>query len=242
MKPLASEALTIKHLKIKRASFDVEVENVQYSRGLHVLLGANGSGKSSILTGLTGYDSHSIKDRELYFKGQKLDSTEEIISYLPQHNPSFQISVHEFINLTTNRQHYKIDIDEYLKHYKLEQDKDRSVDTLSGGEFKRALAAQIEMEDKPVIMMDEIEQGLDVNYQHLILSRLKKLSNTKIVILAMHDLSLAMTYADTVTTIKKGTVVNAKVPNNDVTSEMLSNIFSREISLVRQDERVAIFT
>ncbi|MCK1975875.1 ABC transporter ATP-binding protein [Jeotgalicoccus huakuii] len=234
--------LDIHSLVVDYDDFKIIVESLIFEPGLHVLIGENGSGKSSVLTGVTGFNTKSIKKRELYVDNHKLSSTAEYISYLPQHNVPFQINVEDFVGLSTEK---KISGEQFigiLNDYDLIHYRNHSIENLSGGEFKRALLAQIELEDKPIIMLDEIEQGLDVNYQHIILSRLKELAKNKVVILAMHDLSLAMTYADSISGMKKGTLTAAKVPNHQVTEEMLSHIFSREMKVIRQGNKVAVLS
>lgn len=234
--------LDIRSLKIDYDGFDVEVDHLTFTKGLHVLIGENGSGKSSVLTGITGFNSKFIKARSLYFDNTMLNSTAEYISYLPQQNVPFQINVLDFISLTTEKKVSSEIIDETLAVYDLAKFKHHSIESLSGGEFKRACTAQIELEDQPILMLDEIEQGLDVNYQHLILSRLKDLAKDKIIILAMHDLSLAMTYADTITGMKNGTIAEAIVPNHQVTEDLLSHIFSREMTVIKEGSRVAVLS
>lgn len=234
--------LDIRSLVVDYDGFKITVENLIFEPGLHVLIGENGSGKSSVLTGVTGFNTKSIKKRELYLYHHKLSSTAEYISYLPQNNVPFQITVEDFVGLSTEKKVSGEQIFEVLNDYDLTRYRNHSIESLSGGEFKRALLAQIELEDKTIIMLDEIEQGLDVNYQHVILSRLKALAKNKVVILAMHDLSLAMTYADTISGMKKGTLTAAKVPNHQVTEEILTHIFSREMQIIRQGDKVAVLS
>lgn len=231
--------LHIKNLGIYYGSFSAAVNNVEFGPGIHVLLGENGSGKSSVLTGITGYNPSVITGRELEFNNTRLDKTADCISYLPQQNIPFQITVLEFVRMTAASRVSEKDIMSTLKAFGLEQYSYMSVDQLSGGEFKRALCAQLHLEDKPVMMFDELEQGLDVNYQHLVMEWLKKLSEKKTVIMAMHDLNLALQYADTVTCMKKGTLTEVKVPVREVSEKMLSDTFSREMKLIYHEGRVA---
>lgn len=224
--------LHLEKLTIDYGNFKADVRDITLNNGIHVLLGENGSGKSSILTGIVGYNTPSITARKININNQPVDKTADYISYLPQQNMPFQITVLDFIQLTATKRLEQKEIDAVLAHFMLADYKNTLIDMLSGGEFKRALCAQIHLEDKPVLMFDEIEQGLDVNYQHLIMSWLKDLSKDKVIILAMHDLNLALLYADTVTCMKKGTLTEVKVPLEQVTSNMLSGTFSREMDIV----------
>ena len=230
--------LSVDKLSIDYGQFSIHADNLTFENGLHVLIGENGSGKSSLLTGIIGYNTKDIKARKLAFNHTPIDRTADYISYLPQQNISFQITVEDFIKMTARRRPSQNETDKVLQDFKLEGLRNASADSLSGGEFKRALCAQIHFEDKPVLLCDEIEQGLDINYQHLVMTWLKKLSSCRIVIMAMHDLNLALNYADTVTCMKRGTLTEVKVPAAEVTEKMLSDTFSREMKIIHYEGNI----
>ena len=230
--------LSVDKLSIDYGQFSIHDDNLTFENGLHVLIGENGSGKSSLLTGIIGYNTKDIKARKLAFNHTPIDRTADYISYLPQQNIPFQITVEDFIKMTARRRPSQNETDKVLQDFKLEGLRNASADSLSGGEFKRALCAQIHFEDKPVLLCDEIEQGLDINYQHLVMTWLKKLSSCRIVIMAMHDLNLALNYADTVTCMKRGTLTEVKVPAAEVTEKMLSDTFSREMKIIHYEGNI----
>lgn len=228
----------IKKLGIYYGSFSASAEDIEFEPGIHVLLGENGSGKSSVLTGITGYNTPVITVRELEINNGPVDKTADYISYLPQQNVPFQITVEDFIKMTAASSPAQKDVEQTLRKFSLEKFQYASADSLSGGEFKRALCAQLHLENKPVMMFDEIEQGLDINYQHLVMKWLKDLSRHKVIIMAMHDLNLALRYADTVTCMKKGTLTEVKVPVREVNERMLTSTFSREIKIIDYEGKV----
>ncbi|MGO1922619.1 MAG: ATP-binding cassette domain-containing protein [Jeotgalicoccus sp.] len=230
--------LHIKKLCINYGSFSADVKNIEFGPGIHVLLGENGSGKSSVLTGITGYNMSVITERELEVNNTPIDKTADYISYLPQQNVPFQITVEDFIKMTADSRPAQKDVRQTLQKFGLEKFRLSSADSLSGGEFKRALCAQVHLEGKSVMMFDEIEQGLDINYQHLVMAWLKDLSRDKVIIMAMHDLNLALRYADTVTCMKKGTLTEVKVPVTEVNERMLADTFSREMKIIHFEGKV----
>lgn len=230
--------LSVDKLSIDYGQFSIHADNLTFENGLHVLIGENGSGKSSLLTGIIGYNTKDIKARKLAFNHTPIDRTADYISYLPQQNIPFQITVEDFIKMTARRRPSQNETDKVLQDFNLEGLRNASADSLSGGEFKRSLCAQIHFEDKPVLLFDEIEQGLDINYQHLVMTWLKKLSSCRIVIMAMHDLNLALNYADTVTCMKRGTLTEVKVPAAEVTEKMLSDTFSREMKIIHYEGNI----
>ncbi len=230
--------LHIKKLCINYSSFSADVKNIEFGPGIHVLLGENGSGKSSVLTGITGYNMSVMTEREIEVNNTQVDKTADYISYLPQQNVPFQITVEDFIKMTADSRPAQKDVRQTLQKFGLEKFRLSSADSLSGGEFKRALCAQVHLEGKPVMMFDEIEQGLDINYQHLVMAWLKDLSQHKVIIMAMHDLNLALRYADTVTCMKKGALTEVKVPVTEVNERMLADTFSREMKIIHFEGKV----
>lgn len=228
----------IKKLGIYYGGFSARADDIEFEPGIHVLLGENGSGKSSVLTGITGYNTPAITERELEINNTLVDKTADYISYLPQQNVPFQITVEDFIKMTAETRPSQKNIEQTLQKFGLEKFQYSSADSLSGGEYKRALCAQLHLENKPVMMFDEIEQGLDINYQHLVMSWLKDLSRHKVIIMAMHDLNLALRYADTVTCMKKGALTEVKVPVEKVNERILADTFSREMKIIHYDGKV----
>ncbi len=88
----------------------------------------------------------------------------------------------------------------------------RKVETLSGGEWKRALLAralaQVWGEPKPTLLLDEICSGLDPARAIEILRLLaQKAAGGFCIIITMHEYNLAAIYADMITGLKNGRVL-----------------------------------
>lgn len=217
--------LTINRLEMDYGKFRMDIEGLYFGKGLHVVLGPNGSGKSSLMRGILGYGDDSIKIRDMYYREKQAGMTNLFLSYLPQSSPAFRIDVKDYIHLTADEQNEDL-YQELIETFELEHLTSQTIESLSGGEFKRVQCAQVAMEQKEIMMLDEVEQGLDLKYQHQILKWMKHNADKKTVIANMHDAALAMTYADTVTIIKDGMVVESGIHPDDVTSTMLSECYS----------------
>ncbi|MFT4061833.1 MAG: heme ABC transporter ATP-binding protein [Edaphocola sp.] len=86
---------------------------------------------------------------------------------------------------------------------------------LSGGEQQRVQLARVlaQIWDTPsehkLLLLDEPVSALDIHYQHQLMSLAKALADAQITVVAvLHDLNLAMQYADDVLLLKKGNVVD----------------------------------
>lgn len=233
--------LIIERLELDYGKFHMSAENLKFQKGLHAVLGPNGSGKSSLMRGVLGYGDNVIKSRDIYYRGNRADSTDEFLSYLPQSNPEFRISIEAYINLTAGHRNKRSLSQSLMEKFELEHLRGQTIEEISGGEFRRAQCAQIAMEQKEIIMLDEVEQGLDLKYQHQILKWMAAEADEKIVIANMHDAALAMTYADTVTMIKDGRVTVHGVSPDLVTSEMLSDCYSIPLTIEKRRGSFSVF-
>src|SRR5262249_59054654 len=77
--------------------------------------------------------------------------------------------------------------------------------TLSGGQQQRTSVARALYNDRPIIIGDEPVSALDRRQGAEILAKLCGRHDT--VILAMHDISLALTHTDRVVVIEEGRIV-----------------------------------
>jgi len=232
--------LTIEKLEVGYEDFHLRVGGMRFGHGLHVVLGPNGGGKSSFMRGIIGYGGETIIGRDIRHEGGRVGHTGRFLSYLPQSTPPFRISVEEYIGLTAEAPDTMLR-DELLRTFELAHLRRQTVEALSGGEFKRAQCAQIAMEQKAVIMLDEVEQGLDLKYQHRILKWMKDEAAKKTVIANMHDVPLAMTYADTVTMMRGGKVIAHGIGPGEVTSEMLTDCYSTPLTVEHHRGRMWVF-
>ena len=98
---------------------------------------------------------------------------------------------------------------EALKTVGLEDKAKAQVNTLSGGQRQRAFIAMVLAQDTDVILMDEPVNHLDMKYQYAVLSLVRELTDRhgKTVIVVLHDLNLASTFADDVIMLKAGRVL-----------------------------------
>ncbi|CAD2072092.1 ABC transporter ATP-binding protein [Phocicoccus pinnipedialis] len=216
--------LNIHKLNIAQGDFHLSV-STKIAPGLTMLIGQNGSGKSTFMTGITGfYDENTKTHRDVRYENKRF--THHLYSYLPQEMPRSNLSVKDFVELTTGK-----DSKEVLVVFRLTDIRNKRIETLSGGEFKRAQLAQIILEDKPIILLDEIDQNLDIAFQKHVFEYLSTLKN-KIILVSVHQLSLSLKYADEIMVIKQGALLAKSAPEN-IDSSILSHAFDTDIRIER---------
>lgn len=189
---------------------------------LVALLGPNGSGKSTLLGALAGI---LPADGAVLLGGEVLTdlSWPELAkrrAMLPQRQPQlFHIPVFQVLSLGLDqgvvpaRQNEAINA--LCEALELEVLLARDFSRLSGGEQQRVLIARTLLQVWPslnptgkVLLLDEPLAGLDLHHQLALLRLLKKLAvQGLLVVLAIHDINLAIDWADRILCLQGGTVV-----------------------------------
>nr|WP_278068752.1 ABC transporter ATP-binding protein [Edwardsiella ictaluri] len=103
------------------------------------------------------------------------------------------------------------------------------VDTLSGGERQRAWVAMLLAQASPLLILDEPTSALDIQHQYQLMALLSALPRGVLVIL--HDLNLALRYADHVIALKQGRVAFAGPAAALADERRLSELYQTPIRL-----------
>jgi iron complex transport system ATP-binding protein len=193
---------------------------------LHVIVGPNGSGKSTFLKAFAG--EWPVAAGEVFYDGLALalmDKTtlarrRAVMSQLPELH--FPLRVEDIVGMgryphfsfQPSRKDRQI-IVAAMDRLSITSLAGRDYLTLSGGEkqrvqFARALA---QVWDPPhegcrFLFLDEPVSSLDIYYQHQLLELARELVREEVVLIAvLHDLNLAMQYADRMLFLRQGHVI-----------------------------------
>jgi zinc/manganese transport system ATP-binding protein len=171
------------------------------SGSLTAILGPNGGGKSTLLKTLSGF----LKPFRGSVKYQGINARQ--IAYLPQQadiDRSFPLTVREVVAMGLTQERgflgdlegiYEKNIREALAQVGLTQHFNRSLHTLSGGQFQRALFARLSIQKSDLILLDEPFSAID----HSTIEDLMKLvlnwhQEGKTILIVTHDLELIKKY------------------------------------------------
>ena len=186
-------------------------------KGVISICGKSGCGKSTLLNILSGIEKPS--SGEVFFCGKNICKFKDKkisryhlsdISIIFQHYNLFDdLSVIENISLpmemrkeSTNKRYERAI--ELLKEVGLEELKNRTCSTLSGGEKQRVAICRALANNPRVILCDEPTGALNQENAELIMNILKKISETRLVILVSHNLELVKKYSDKILWMKDG--------------------------------------
>lgn len=167
--------------------------SLSMARGSMVaIVGPNGAGKSTLLKALAG-QLRPLQGQLNGLQGQR-------VAYLPQQSAldrSFPISVHDMVAM--GLWHEVGALGRYspeqlarcrraIASVGLAGFEDRTLDTLSGGQFQRALFARLVLQDAPVVLLDEPFAAVDSRTTADLLSLLHRWHRDgKTVIAVLHD-------------------------------------------------------
>jgi len=206
------------------------------------LLGANGSGKSTILKLGSGILSPHSGEVLLWSKPMQTYRNRDrakLISYLPQTlDVTVPFTVRELVAMGLYP--YDIppvmEIDSALEIVGLQEKAQAHLTDLSGGERRRTFIAMTLVQGAGLLMLDEPFSNLDIKYQFEILKLLKELKQNKniSVIMALHDINIALQF-EKVMLIKEGHILGIGHPEVLLTKGMLKEAFDVNIEIRKQD-------
>ncbi len=234
-------------LELARISYSYErgkafIQDLSFSLGQGEfigLLGANGSGKSTILklasgilrpasgsVRLWGTDIHAFRNRD----------RAKLISYLPQ---SLDMTVPFTIAELVGMGLYPYDIppaitvEEALDMVGLGGKASAYLSDLSGGERRRTFIAMTLVQGAGLLLLDEALANLDIRYQIELVRLLRKLREAKniSVVMALHDINIALQF-DTVMLVKNGGLIGVGKPEAVLTRETLKEAFDVPMEVV----------
>jgi len=217
---------------------------------LTCLVGPNGSGKSTLVKCMTGIlapragrvalDGRPIGEiapRELARR----------LSFVSQDTPlSFPLTVFEVVLLGrkpylrwTVREEDRRIVSEVLRTMGIEDLAQRYYGETSGGERQKVLVARALAQQPETLLLDEPTNNLDLRHQLEILHLLEDLvRRERISVLAvLHDLNLALRFAETVWMMRDGTIAASGRPDEVLTPERIREVFGVSVGIGRLGER-----
>jgi iron complex transport system ATP-binding protein len=111
----------------------------------------------------------------------------------------------------------------------------RHVDELSGGQRQRVWIAMALAQDTDILLLDEPTTFLDLSHQVDVLDLLMDLNRTRksTIAIVLHDLNLAARYADHLIAMKDGQIVASGSPTEVVTEAVVLEVFGMESRVIR---------
>ncbi len=193
-----------------------------------VIIGKNGSGKSTLLQTLVGivdFQGSRCIDHLNLDKDHLLEIRNKVglVFQNPDHQ-LFMSTIYDdlafgLINQGLSQEEIKQRIDIITSQFAFEQLLYRSSHRLSGGQKRMVAIACILIMRPDIILMDEPTSFLDPGSRRQVINILKDMHKT--LIIASHDLDMALDIADEVILLNEGKVIAQGLTNDILTNQKL---------------------
>ena len=205
---------------------------------LTCITGPNGAGKSTLLNAISRLikvdkgdiliNSKNLKD----WDKKELSKTLSIMKQL--NNINVRLTIADLVafgrypyseDRLTENDYQKIN--EALEYTGLSSIKDKYIDELSGGQKQRTYIAMTLAQDTEYILLDEPLNNLDIKHILEVMHLLKKLveEQNKTIILVVHDINIASTFADYIVAMKNGEIIESGLTEDIINNEILYKIY-----------------
>lgn len=249
-------ALHLEQVTVARGRRTVlETVNVTFAAGrLTAVIGPNGAGKSTLLetaAGLLAPDTGLVRlgGEALPALGRKRLSRRR--AYLPQRaGVDWPLSVERVVALGLTPSlpafgalpaNLEPAVERALADCDLTHLRTRSAASLSGGELARAMLARAIVGDPEVLIVDEPTAGLDPRHALDAARRLRARADAgRTVVMAVHELDLALRFADDVIAIRDGRVMAAGAVDQVMTERLLGALYDVRVRLIRDADGGAV--
>lgn len=232
----------------KKVVTDVDLQVAEGK--LTALIGPNGAGKSTLLSMMSRLITKDVG--EIYISGREVKSWKQNelakkLSILKQANAvQLKLTVRELVAFgrfpyskgrLTKEDEEKID--ESLEYLGLMDLSEESIDTLSGGQLQRVYIAMVFAQDTDYILLDEPLNNLDMNYAVQIMKILRDLvdRHQKTVIIVLHDINFAASYADEIIAMKQGEVFASGSTQEIIQKEVLDQLYGMNVKICEIEGR-----
>ena len=209
---------------------------------LVALLGINGSGKSTLLKNLNGIlkpNRGTVLVDGMSITGLSPRDLAKAVGYMPQQSNGVAATVFDAV-LLGRKPHIRFEVSDHdlkvvadtlrllgLTDYAL-----RSTEKLSGGELQKVIIARALAQEPEILLLDEPISHLDIRNQIETMSLLRRISRDMdlVVVVVLHDLSMAARFADRFIMLKSGHI-HAEGDLHVITPDTIRNVYGIEATV-----------
>jgi len=239
-------------ISVEQIKYSVGAKNIlnnisiQFLPGTcNLIIGPNGSGKSTLIKLLSG-ELNNYDGRVMYngadiktFTKLRLAASRAVLSQ--QTELSFPMTVEEVVMLGRNP-HFEFNptkkdleiVKEVINLLDLNSFILRNYQSLSGGEKQRVHYARVLAQiwespngEQRYLFLDEPLNNLDIYYQeHFLKMAVSLLNETTTLIGVVHDINIALRYANQLSFLKEGAIIKNGAPAKIVDAILIKEVFN----------------
>lgn len=218
---------------------------------MHAIMGANGAGKTTLLKLLAGdlkpfsgtilWDDKELKDLSAgeLAKKRAVLSQHYLMNFPIEVGDVVMMGRYPFFGTKPSAKDIEI-CQEAAASMNIGNLWHRDYTSLSGGEAQKVQMSRVLAQIWPfdtstdkILFLDEPVSHLDVKYQHQLLTAAKELStNGMMVIAVLHDINLAVRYADRILFMKDGGILHDLHDPRGISAEIVRQTFDMDCSIM----------
>lgn len=215
------------------------------------ILGTNGTGKSTLLKSINRIlkpEKGTVTIDGDVVQTMKRTKLAQKIGYVSQSNQSFRTTVFDTV-LIGRKPYIKLDVtkkdldivNKAIEIMELEEYSLRYIDELSGGEFQKVIIARALAQEPDILMFDEPTSSLDLKNQLEVINIIKKVVEEKGIsaIVTIHDLNLALRFADKFILLKDGKIYAAG-GMEIITPKNIEKVYSVPVTITKVENKSVI--
>ena len=210
------------------------------------IAGPNGCGKSTLLKAICGL---------IGFRGQIEVDGQNVAALKPRRRAAkvamlgqispvyFAYSVYDTVMMgrylhmdrfmgTPSRKDEDV-VESCLATVKLWDERDKSINALSGGQLQRVFLARTLAQDPQIILLDEPTNHLDLKFQLELIDYLKiwAQEQNRSIIGVLHDINLAMRLSDNIMLMKEGEIASmGNIGDMRLTAAALEDVYEMDVA------------
>jgi iron complex transport system ATP-binding protein len=241
-------SIEVRSLSFGYGAFRLSVPALRFeSRRVAAIVGRNGAGKSTLLKLLGGI--LPAPKRAVCLDGRDLAALKSperarLISYVPQElAPALNYRVLDFVlmgraafvpTFSVPSREDRRQAEDAVGYVGLAGFEDREFSQLSSGERRLALIARTLAQSPDALLLDEPTTFLDPKHEVEVMELCRKLAveKGKTVIVTLHNLEMAIKYADDMVFLKKGEVAAAGPPDRVLSEALLAEVYDIPMTIV----------
>ena len=246
---------------LESRNLQVEIGNTQVCNDLNLsiqpgqvwaVLGRNGIGKTTLLHTLAGLRQPLagdilIDDNSIHSLSRK-QIAQKLGLLLQHHEDAFPSSILETVLI--GRHPYisnwqwesasdlQLAMDA-LQQVELNHMAQRQINQLSGGERQRVAIATLLTQNPEILLLDEPNSHLDINYQISLLNHIcnHAREHQHAVIMSLHDINLASRFCDHVLLLSGKGEVQSGTSENILNEDNLKHTYQHPIKIIKSDKQ-----
>lgn len=215
------------------------------------VLGANGSGKTSLLRTILG--QQPLDSGTISVGGSPVRRGDRRIGYIPQQRivaPGTPLRGRDLVTLGVNGHRFGLPITSAVDRARVDaaiaavgatEYAEQPMGTLSGGEQQRLRVAQATASDPLLLLADEPLTSLDLAHQRGVADLIdqQRRENDTAVVFVTHDVNPVLGMVDRVLYLAQGRFT-VGTPDEVLRSEVLSDLYGTPVEVLRREGRVFV--